>query len=637
MPAMKSVLTPLLLTLTLLSFGQVQDTSSYHLPEVTLTTSKIALDRSVIGRHVLEISGEELRSNAISVNEGLEHLGSIDVRQRGPFDVQADLGIRGGTFDQSLILIDGIPMMDPQTGHHNLNLPISMDQIDGVEILAGGSRSMGPQAFSGAVNFITARDTGNYTRLRFTGGQYALISGGFDQGVKLGKSQLTLGYTGTKSDGYTRNTDFTNQQLSGRWSHPTEGGEISVQAGWNGKAFGASTFYSEYFPNQFEQTQALYGAVRYEQKKGAWQHRSYAMVRRHFDRFELFREDYDDVVPPVWYTKHNYHRTDVIGAEWASTLQINEQHQTVFALNGRTENIVSNNLGDSLITPIEAENDELYYLGRRRQNYSFNIEHHYQNDAISITAGALFNYHTDFDFDVLPGIDIAYFVSNRSKVFASANKSFRTPTYTDLYYNLGGAFGSENLRPEYAWNYEVGYAQSWNRWTVKTAAFYRDGTDLIDWVSTGLNNIEAANLTDIDIYGLEIEGIYRGKAKAFVQEIRFSYTLLDGDKPEDVVSLYVLDYLQHKIGLSLQHKIWGPFSARWDGSMQDRRDWEALIDGTDIVNPVFLVNARINAHFNALDLFIAANNLLDQNYQDRFGVEQPGIWIYGGATWKIRY
>lgn len=634
---MKAFVTPLLSFLFYTSIAQVADTSSYTLPEVTLTTSKIALDRSVIGRHVIEISGDELRSNSISVNEGLEHLGSIDIRQRGPFDIQADLGIRGGTFDQSLILIDGIPMMDPQTGHHNMNLPITMDQIDGVEILAGGSRSMGPQAFSGAVNFITARDTGNYTRLRFTGGQHALVSGGFDQGIRFSKSQLTLGYTGTKSDGYARNTDFNNQQLSGRWVHPTEGGEISIQAGWNGKAFGASTFYSNNFPNQFEQTQALYGAVRYEQKKGAWQHRSYAMVRRHFDRFELFREDYDDVIPPVWYTQHNYHRTDVIGAEWASTLLVNDQHRTGFAFNGRTENIVSNNLGDSLSSPIEAEDGEFYYLGRKRQNYSFNVEHHYKNDRVSITGGLLFNYHTDFDFDVLPGIDIAYFLSSKSKVFTSANKSFRTPTYTDLYYNLGGAMGSENLRPEYAWNYEVGYAQSWRRWIFKTAAFYRDGTDLIDWVSTGQNTIEAANLTDIDIYGLEIEALYRGKRDAFIQEIRFSYTLLDGDKPADVVSLYVLDYLQHKIGFAIQHHIWGAFSARWDASFQDRRDWEALIDGTDLVNPVLLANVRVNANLNALNLFIAANNLLDQNYQDRFGVEQPGIWIYGGATWKIRY
>ena len=639
---MKKTLLSLALALasTLAIQAQEADTSRYDLPEVVLTASKIDLNEKEVARHLIRVSGEELRSNAISFNEGLEHLGSIDVRQRSPFDVQADLGIRGGTFDQSLILIDGIPLMDPQTGHHNLNLPLPLDQVERVEILTGGSRFFGPQAFSGAVNLITNSKRGNYTNLRFTGVQYALVSGGFDQGVALGDNQLILSYTGTRSDGFTDNTDFTNQQVSAKFLMPTKSGELAVQGGWNGKAFGASTFYSVNFPNQFEQTQSLFGAVRYRTQVGNWNMRGYAMVRRHFDRFELFRESFEDIDVPSWYTKHNYHRTDVIGGEWAATYDYGNGQKTNIALNGRTENIVSNNLGDSLVDPIEVpEGDEFYYLGRRRQNYSLNLEHHITTGNWSITGGALFNQHSDFGFDLLPGIDIAYSLNDRHRLFTGANRSFRTPTYTDLYYRLGGAQGSADLRPEYAWNYELGWAGRIGKdrpIDLKAVVFYRQGTDLIDWIFYSADSIVAANLTEIDLYGLEIDGVWRGAADAFLREVRLSYTFMDGDKADGINSLYVLDNLRHTIGLGIEPKLVWRLTARWDASLQDRA-WSQDLTGSEIENPVTLLNLRINADLGALNAYIAASNLLDQTYEDRLGVPQPGIWIYGGATFTIDY
>ena len=638
---MKPVLAPLFCVLSLALFGQSADTSKYQLPEIVLSASKAELNEKEVARHLIRVTGDELRSNSASLNESLEHLGSIDIQQRSPFDVQADLSIRGGTFDQSLVLIDGIPMLDPQTGHHSLNLPLTFDQVDRVEILTGGSRFFGPQAFSWAVNIITNEHKGNYTKLHVAGGQKALFAGGFTQGVVVGEDQMILSYSGSRSDGYMRNTDFTNQQINGKYIHPTDNGEWVVQGGWNGKAFGANSFYSVNFPDQFEQTQTLFGGVRHRAQHGNWKFKSYLMARRHYDRFELFRESYEELDVPSWYTKHNYHRTDVIGAEWTGTYDYQNGHATNLALTGRTENIVSNNLGDSLAGPIEVpEGDEFYYLGRRRQNYSLNLEHYYNWRRFYFSGGVLLNLHSDFGFDVLPGLDVSYEMGPRSNLFASVNRSFRTPTYTDLYYNVGGALGSPLLKPEYAWNYELGYKAYFlkdSRLTLQAVGFYRQGKDLIDWIeiiSQSDTISQASNITEIDFIGFELEGVLRGKPDAFVRQLRFSYTYMQSDKAGDFNSLYVLNYLRHKIGLGIEHKLFGSLSARWDCSLQDRAS-DQPIDGTGIQNPVTLVNLRINADLNALNLYISANNLLDQQFQDRSGVRQPGIWVYGGASWSI--
>jgi len=82
---------------------------------------------------------------------------SIDPQERAPGGVQSDLSIRGSTFGQTLVLIDGLRVNDAQTGHHNLDLPIPLDSIDRIEVLHGaGSTFYGADAMGGPVNFITA-------------------------------------------------------------------------------------------------------------------------------------------------------------------------------------------------------------------------------------------------------------------------------------------------------------------------------------------------------------------------------------------------------------------------------------------------------------------------------------------------
>ena len=93
---------------------------------------------------------------AENINSLLKYISGVDVRQRGAEGIQTDISLRGGTFDQVMVLLNGINITDSQTGHHNFNLPVSLQQVERIEVLKGpASRIYGPNAFSGAINIVT--------------------------------------------------------------------------------------------------------------------------------------------------------------------------------------------------------------------------------------------------------------------------------------------------------------------------------------------------------------------------------------------------------------------------------------------------------------------------------------------------
>jgi outer membrane receptor for ferrienterochelin and colicin len=87
---------------------------------------------------------------------------SITLEQRGAGGGQADVVLRGGTFEQTLVLLNGFRIDDSQTAHHNLDLPVALDAMDSIQVLHGaGSTLHGEDALSGVVDFRHRRALGN--------------------------------------------------------------------------------------------------------------------------------------------------------------------------------------------------------------------------------------------------------------------------------------------------------------------------------------------------------------------------------------------------------------------------------------------------------------------------------------------
>lgn len=121
---------------SLCSLAYAQQFPVYELEPIIVTASRIPSAFSHIGRSIIVITRDEIESaNVQSVQDLLEYASGVDLRRRGPHGTQADVSIRGGTFEQTLILIDGIKINDSQTGHHNLDIPLQLDDVERIEIL----------------------------------------------------------------------------------------------------------------------------------------------------------------------------------------------------------------------------------------------------------------------------------------------------------------------------------------------------------------------------------------------------------------------------------------------------------------------------------------------------------------------
>ena len=635
------------------------------LDTVTVTANRAKSSITTATRSVQVLTKEEIANiPAITTNEVLESVSSVDVRQRGTFDVQSDISVRGGTFDQTLILLNGIRMNDPQTGHHNMNLPISYDLISQIEVLEGGAaRVYGPNAFAGAINFQTPTSGENKGLAQVTFGANKLAVANISGAFNTGKWYTLLSGNLSSSAGYINNTDFSQHNLYGQTAGKLKIGTLLISAGWNKKAFGAQDFYSSRYAEQFEKTQTIFGSAKLT-GGNTWKYSVLAYWRQHNDQFQLFREDegyyrYDDgyfiksladtakYVPGVfaawnYYPGHNYNRTRVTGAEGQLKREWQKAGTTTFGIDYRNEQILSGNLGKPIAEAVPVPNERgTYSKADARDNYALYAEHKAVIKNFIVTAGALVNYNTAFGTDVMPGLDLGYRIKPALLVFASVDRSFRLPTYTDLYYSLGGAQGSLDLQPEYSLNYEVGTRYATQNLVASAAIFTRQGSNMIDWVQWKPDSIHAENLTAVSMNGFTLSGNYLlGKAThGWITQIDLGYTFLTSDQSEaDLQSLYVLDYLQHKLNIGLTHKVFlDALSLNWRLTYQQRNGSYLDYQSNSVVDylPFWLLDARANYNLKNIRLFVQASNLLNVTYVDRGNVAQPGIWASAGIAVKF--
>lgn len=625
------------------------DTTRLNSVSVTATRIPGPLERA--GRHLQVIDARTLKdAPRPEVSEILRDQTLVDVRQRGPFDVQTDLGMRGGTFDQVLVLVDGIPMSDPQTGHHLMDLPLLGDGLERVEVLYGGaSRTFGAGAFSGAVNLITRRPQGTRGSLTVDGGEFGSWRvRAMQEWTTKGVGFRVSGHHG-HSDGFRPNTDFDQSGAHLAIGKAWKRIELRGQGGWAYKRFGAQDFYSSRYPDQQEITTTMIGGLELRHR-GTWNWTVRSYFRQHNDRFELFREDEDhyrysngyfirgeaDTArfgPTSFYTFHNAHRTRVWGAE-AQVSRTWKGGTTALGVHVRQEGIFSNVLGKPLAAPVPvAGSREEYTRSDARTNAAVHVDHRWSKGRLGVDAGVLLNVNSVYTPEWLPGADLHFAWTPSHTSFVSASRAFRLPTYTDLYYNRGGAVGSIDLRPEHGDQVEVGHRYHGHRWRATFAAFARQGHDLIDWVLLpGETTVHAANLTEVSIQGLELDAAWTSSDTLGSMGVLYAYQWSDR-KAFDFTSLYVLDQLRHRLVLWGQRRA-GAFTLRINAIWQQREgNYARYPDNRTVRYPETLrLDARLSWQRGPVQLFISGYNLLDADQMDRANVPLPGRWLSGGAT-----
>jgi vitamin B12 transporter len=621
-----------------------QTVKKIELEEVEVSGQRTPVVYSQIARVVSVVSRKEIEQAPVqSLNDFLKYVPLTDIRQRGINGVQADVSIQGGSFDETLILLNGINLTDPQTGHHNLNLPISIESVDRIEILKGpASRVYGTNAFSGVVNFITGQDKNNHIKASFTGGDFGLYHANVNVNQHTERFNNFISVSKSASNGYIHNTDYTQTNAFYHGKIMIKKSNIGLQLGYTQKKFGANSFYSPKYPDQLETTDTYFGSLGGEIMTKI-KITPVIYWRRNYDHYILIRDN------PMAY--QNFHYTDVYGGSLNSNLQ-STIGKTSIGFDYRKEIIYSTNLGltTNNTKKIPGEDSIRYNKTDSRKNLSFYLEHNIIKGDFSATAGLMANQNTKLKgFKVYPGMDISYKITELIKVYASVNRSLRLPSFTDLYYQGPQNIGNPDLKPELAWTLESGIKLNLTGFESHISYFHRWGTNIIDWIwQTDVQKWHTENLTKLNTNGVELYAaidVHKiSHSTGFVKRVTASYSYTSINKnSSDFISYYALDNLKHKVVIGLDHIIYKNIGATWYISWQDRNGNYAkydLVSNTSVdtpYKPFLLFDGKIYYNRRWFEFFAEANNIFNVNYIDLSNIVQPGRWFKAGLAVNVAW
>ena len=622
----------------------------YELEEVEVTGSRVPLTVSQAARIVTVLDREAIAAAPVqSINDLLKYAAGVDVRQRGDMGVQTDISIRGGTFDQITILLNGINICDPQTGHNAADFPVELSEIERIEVLEGpAGRVYGTSSLVGAINIVTrtAKDSG--AEVFADGGSYGYFNGGaIVSHVRNGLSNQVSG-SYSRSDGFSRskagnlNADFKYARLFYQGRYENDQVDVRWHAGFTNKDYGANTFYSTLSDEQFEHVRKYYTAVQAETKGDVYHFKPSVYWNRSDDRFEFYRG-----MPEK--SPFNYHQTDVYGVNLNNYIQT-FLGKTAFGAEFRNEGVRSTSLGEPLNSPVKVPGaDADFTLGLNRTNLSFHLEHNIVLRRFTLSAGviAVKNTGNEMKFRFYPGVDASYQFARDWKVYASYNTSLRMPTFTELYYSVGGHKADKYLKPEEMQAVEVGvkYLRPGIRGTLSLYRYH--GTDMIDWIKDISQGDDApwqsVNHAVINTMGAEASVLVDIRElmqrDAFVRSVNVSYSYIDQDKETtpNLQSKYALEYLRHKFVAQVNFRIWKLLemnvSYRWQDRMGNYQKGNSMVP----YEPYSLVDARLSWNAPQYKIYVEGNNLLNKTYYDHGNIPQPGIWVRAGASYRFKF
>lgn len=546
---------------------------------------------------------------ARSVNELLTYVSGLDLRQRGAMGVQGDISLRGGTFEQTLVMLNGVKISDPQTGHHQLNLPVNIENIERIEVVYGAaSRKYGQNAFTGAINIITKPAKRDGLKVSGFYGDWNLLGGNASVNFGSKTSRHLISVDRIQSGGYRHNSDFNTTTAFYQSSIETGKGPLEVMTGLSIRKFGANGFYaSPNYRDQYEETSTYFGAIQSEHKNNKWRIIPRTYFRFHQDYYSLIREK-----PEVY---KNNHKTMVAGAEVHAT-RSNRWGVSGVGLDYRYEEINSTNLGNHF-----------------RNLFGVFVEHKYEKNRWNISPGIYANYYSEWGLKFFPGVDAGYRLNANHRFFGNVGKSYRIPTYTDLFYVGPTNIGNENLQPEMAFSYEVGWKYYSPTAQAQLSLFQRDGRQIIDWTrTTDTLPWKPENLNQVIFNGLEFSSsLPYGKWLSWEKSahLMLSYTYLDAKilLPDDVISRYALENLRHQFIVRLVNQ--------WPLQLHS----QCIMRVLERVNApnYFVLDSRVSRQHKQWLFYAEATNIMNQKYTEAGFVPMPNRWIRGGFSYAVNF
>ncbi|RPI03180.1 MAG: TonB-dependent receptor [Ignavibacteriae bacterium] len=589
--------------------GQEEDSVRMVLQPIVVTSTRIPTNDLFVSRSIDVIDEQTIQnSGAWCVEDLLQNGANVDVQSRGVFGVQTDVSIRGALYSQYLLLLDGVRLNDSQTSHHNFDLPVSPDQIQRIEVLKGpGSSLYGPDAFGGVINIITRVPAQTACRLNLSGGENGLVhaAGSYDYSSSGIHSSNTIEHR--RSDGYHVDTDFQTTSISSNNTMDFPFGTCSLFGGYAQKAFGAFNFYGPSPSKEWTTTTFCHAAAQILVHGLLLQPK--ISYRRHNDKFMY------DVRTPGQFV--NIHTTNSSSGELHCIIPIDESSSLISGIAGTIDNIVSTNLHTH-------ERSSLGILLSLQCVF---------RQRFLVDVGMREDFHSQYGRQLNPAMSVGVLFAQSAKVFVTAGRSFRAPSYTELYYSNPARIGNAGLKPETGWSTELG-TEWYGGAQIKFSAscFERDQQNLIDYVKFTASDAvaQAANFATAVTRGLEAALQWQRGDDAepeIIRSVQVRYTYLDSriDRGSVYSSVYSFNHPRHQLNVDGSGYL--PFLLHWTTNLTHK----IKMDGTAFS----LVDAKVSRDLSVATVFLQGTNLLNQSYEELTGVPLPGRWIWAGIEIKL--
>ncbi|HEY1949626.1 MAG TPA: TonB-dependent receptor [Bryobacteraceae bacterium] len=536
-----------------------------------------------------------------SLADALDLDSSVQVQSRAPNGIQGDLSIRGGSFEQTLVMLNGIRLSDAQSAHHNFDIPVPLDAIERIEVLRGsGSTLYGSEAVGGVVNVVTRPVSDERTwemRLRAGYGSFGTNEESGFLAFKEGLWSQRFSFERELSDGFRDDREYRNLNMASESWLKTSLGLTRVFLSTLDKPFGADQFYGNY--NSWERTKTWVATLSQDLGKNTLFSLGY---RRHTDLYELLRDD------PAYYTNRHEDETWDIAIRRHDAL--GKIVQVFYGAEGLSDHVDSNNLG----------------VHSRKQGAVYGDVDIRSWRRFSFSASTRQEFYGRGQTIAIPAVSGGYWLSSKAKLRAAVNRSFRLPNYTDLYYHDPTSNGNPNLLPERAMNYEGGVdVYLPHRWRASATVFSRHENNDIDYIRADSSDIwQATNFAKLTFTGVEASLVWSMQNSG---RLEIQYTGLHGAEGalNGYQSEYVFNYPTQQAVVSWERSSSRGWLARvrLGVTNQYQRNAYALVDG-------YLAWTRSPLH-----PYLRLTNLTNTDYQPVYGVVMPGRAALIGMEWCV--
>lgn len=619
---------------------KAQEKSS-ELDPVTITATINPVASSKTGRNLFVIKGEDIAKMPVhSLDEVLRYLPGFEVQARGPMGAQSDLVLRGGTFQQVLVVVDGLRINDPNTGHFNSYIPVVPSEIERIEVLKGASSAIyGSDAVGGVVHVITKTfaHTGIPSKsfsAGVTGGAYGLFNANAAGYYSNEKLAVSLG-------GQTNNADGQPQRgIDGYFHLHTISGALSYKLNNNWKLAYRSSFDSRKFAAQNFYT--TFASDTASEKVTTWWQQVALSYHKNNHHFSL-QGGYKHVNDHYGYNPSSI-ANDSRSKLWQSLAIYEHEFNNSISLAGgaqfQQKSISSNDRGNHTV------NQAAGFLSLTAA----------LNQHFTLSPGVRLDWDEKSGYELVPQLNASY-KQGRFQVRGSAGKTIRNADFTERYNNYNktlvtsGKIGNPDLSAERSFSYEAGADYFGKNLRVSTTLFQRRQSDLIDWTTTPYANMPrkdnlsptgtyalARNISKVVTSGWETDIQWNhqlGKAQTFTATAGIIW--LNSDTNEGFTSFYTSSHARLLTNGMLRFST--PLFAINVNGLYKLRDAQAATNIKGQVSKEYFVasvKAEVFVIKNKLGIYAEADNVFDKSYADLLGAQMPGRWLMGGIRFSYK-